>query len=181
MNHSYSLTVLAAAAFVLFTNGAESSPHLQTPSYSPGPLQAGLRCGLVNGQLVCGNKSGGKHQDDDDDDNDDKGKKKKTNDDDSGLTECTIQGANSGGGCKGGFKYVCEKMKSGKKCCGCVVDKNAKSVDQPQKSTWKCTDAAGVSQESDAENAAEARASFDRFIGAYKLTAKPPVICSPSP
>ena len=34
---------------------------------------------------------------------------------------------NSGGGCKGGFKYVCEKLKSGKKCCGCVADKNAKA------------------------------------------------------
>jgi hypothetical protein len=26
-----------------------------------------------------------------------------------------------GGGCKGGFKWVCEKMKSGNKCCGCVA------------------------------------------------------------
>ena len=142
-------------------------------------LEAGLRCGLVNGQIVCGDKkSSGKHQDDDDDHH--KGKKK-TNDDASGLTECTVQGANSGGGCKGGFKYVCEKMKSGKKCCGCVVDKNAKPAEQPQKSTWRCTDAAGVSAPSDAENEAEARASFDRFVAAYNLTAKAPVVCSPSP
>lgn len=181
MNHSCSLAVLAVAAFVFFTNGAESSPHLQTPGYSPMLLEAGLRCQLVNGQLVCGNKSGKKPQDDSDDDDHDKGKKKKTDDDASGLSECTIQGANSGGGCKGGFKYVCEKMKSGKKCCGCVVDKNAKSADQPQKSTWTCTDAAGVSAPSDAENAAEARANFDRFLSAYKLTAKAPVVCSPSP
>ena len=41
------------------------------------------------------------------------------------LTECTIQGPNSGGGCKSGFTRVCEKMKSGKKCCGCVADKTA--------------------------------------------------------
>jgi hypothetical protein len=123
MNHSYSLTVIAAAAFVFFTNGAESSPH-QTPGYSPLPLEAGLRCGLVNGQVVCGDKkNSNKHHDDDD--GHDKGKKKKTDDDDaSGLTECTIQGTNSGGGCKSGFKYVCEKMKSGKKCCGCVPDKS---------------------------------------------------------
>ena len=50
-----------------------------------------------------------------------KGKKK----DKPELTECTIQGPNSGGGCKTGFKWVCEKMKSGKKCCGCVADKTA--------------------------------------------------------
>jgi hypothetical protein len=131
----------------------------------------------------CGDKkSSGKYQDDDDNGDDDKGKKKNTDDDDtSGLSDCTIQGANSGGGCKGGFKYVCKKMKSGKKCCGCVVDKNAKSVDQPQKSTWRCTDAAGLSAPSDADNAVGARASFDAFVTAYKLTAKPPIVCSQGP
>jgi hypothetical protein len=46
--------------------------------------------------------------------------------DESGLAECTIQGA-GGGGCKVGFKQVCEKLKSGKKCCRCVPDKNAKA------------------------------------------------------
>jgi hypothetical protein len=40
--------------------------------------------------------------------------------DDSGLTECTIVQPGGGGGCKTGFKYVCEKLKSGNKCCGCV-------------------------------------------------------------
>jgi hypothetical protein len=40
-----------------------------------------------------------------------------------GLTECTIEQSGSGGGCKAGFKRVCEKMKSGDKCCGCVPDK----------------------------------------------------------
>ena len=67
---------------------------------------------------------------------DKKGNKKKHGDhhnggqshDDSGLTECTIQGAGGGGGCKTGFNYKCEKMKSGKKCCGCVADKNAKQA-----------------------------------------------------
>ena len=49
--------------------------------------------------------------------------------DDSGLTECTIQSAGGGGGCKSGFNYKCEKMKSGKKCCGCVA---AKGIDDPQ-------------------------------------------------
>jgi hypothetical protein len=44
------------------------------------------------------------------------------------LTECTIVQPGGGGGCKTGFKYVCEKMKSGNKCCGCVADKNAKQA-----------------------------------------------------
>jgi hypothetical protein len=65
----------------------------------------------------------------------DKKSKKKKHDQDSGLTECTIQGAGSGGGCKNG-KWVCEKMKSGQKCCGCVVAKGtettAPGTDAPQ-------------------------------------------------
>jgi hypothetical protein len=73
-------------------------------------------------------------------------KKKKQNhgDDDGGgqseLSECTIQSAGGGGGCKGGFKYVCEKMKSGKKCCGCVADKNAKSQQAPAQAGQKGED-----------------------------------------
>jgi hypothetical protein len=47
---------------------------------------------------------------------------------DSGLTDCTIVSPGGGGGCKTGFKYVCEKMKSGNKCCGCVADKHAKQA-----------------------------------------------------
>ena len=50
-------------------------------------------------------------------------KNKKHGDDGAGLSECTIQQPGSGGGCKAGFKRVCEKMKSGDKCCGCVPDK----------------------------------------------------------
>jgi hypothetical protein len=34
----------------------------------------------------------------------------------------------SGGGCKVGLKWVCEKMKSGNKCCGGAADKNAKQA-----------------------------------------------------
>ena len=111
-------------------------------------LTVGLKCGLVEGKIVCDDKkkSSKNHNDDDDDDDDDhhKGKKKKTGDDDaSGLTECTIQGANSGGGCKSGFKYVCEKMKSNKKCCGCVVDKNAKTDPGPNPN-YSCCDGFGA-------------------------------------
>ena len=123
MNVSHLLTTFIAAAMVCFISGAEASPHFSTPTFSPLPVQAGLKCGLVNGQVVCGNSSG-KHRDDQQGNDDDHHGKKKNNDDDAGLSECTIQGAGGGGGCKGGFKYVCEKMKSGKKCCGCVADKS---------------------------------------------------------
>jgi hypothetical protein len=62
--------------------------------------------------------------------------------DDSGLTECTIVQPGGGGGCKGGFKYVCEKMKSGNKCCGCVADKNAKQA--PAQGGAGKTDSGGI-------------------------------------
>jgi hypothetical protein len=53
------------------------------------------------------------------------------------LTECTIVQPGGGGGCKTGFKYVCEKMKSGNKCCGCVADKGSQASgnNEPGKST----------------------------------------------
>jgi hypothetical protein len=56
---------------------------------------------------------------------------------DTGLTECTIQQPGSGGGCKGGFKWVCEKLKSGNKCCGCVPHKGSQAAgnDEPEKGT----------------------------------------------
>ena len=67
-----------------------------------------------------------KSDDDDDDNNDDNhhGKGKKNNDGDAALSECTIIQPGGGGGCKTGLKWVCEKMKSGNKCCGCVPDKS---------------------------------------------------------
>ena len=130
MKLSHFLTASLAIAVVCLVSGAEASPHFQAPTVSLLPLQAGLKCGLVNGHIVCGDSSGKHHDDDDDqqgnDDDHHKKKKKKNSDDDTGLENCTIQSSNSGGGCKGGFKYVCEKLKSGKKCCGCVVDKSAK-------------------------------------------------------
>jgi hypothetical protein len=56
---------------------------------------------------------------------------------DTGLTECTIVQPGGGGGCKGGFKWVCEKVKSGNKCCGCVPNKDSQASgnNQPEKST----------------------------------------------
>jgi hypothetical protein len=70
-------------------------------------------------------KKNKKNDDDHDDDNHGANKNKK---DDTGLSECTIQQPGGGGGCKGGFKQVCEKLKDGKKCCGCVPDKNSKAT-----------------------------------------------------
>src|SRR4051812_23214912 len=116
MNLSHLLTASLAGALVCFISGAEASPHFPAPTFSPLPLQAGLKCGLVNGHIECGDTNGGgKHHDDDDDqqgNNDDDHKKKKNSDEDTGLENCTIQSSNSGGGCKSGFKYVCEKLKS---------------------------------------------------------------------
>jgi len=66
----------------------------------------------------------------DDDRGKEKGKGKGKNDkkkDDAELTECTILQPGGGGGCKTGLKWVCEKLKSGKKCCGCVPDKSAQT------------------------------------------------------
>jgi hypothetical protein len=105
-------------------------------------LKADFRCGLVEGKLVCGSKksSSNKNDDDDDDNDDDKPKKQGV---DAGLTECTIQAPGGGGGCKSGFKRVCEKLKSGKKCCGCVADKNAQPPKKeaepgPAPNGWFC-------------------------------------------
>jgi hypothetical protein len=60
------------------------------------------------------------------------------------LTECTIQQPGGGGGCKAGFKRVCQKLKNGDKCCGCVPDKDAKTTtpesDQGSKGTTTTTD-----------------------------------------
>lgn len=47
--------------------------------------------------------------------------------DNAALTECTIQQPGGGGGCVAGFMQVCEKLKNGKKCCGCVPDKHTQA------------------------------------------------------
>jgi len=109
--------------------------------FSPLPLRAGLKCGLVNGHIECGHANGGgKHHDDDDDqkgNEDDHQKKKKNNDDDTGLESCTIQPSNGGGGCVSPYKHVCEKLKSGKKCCGCVLPAGA-TPPKPVEHYYEC-------------------------------------------
>jgi len=123
-----SLAVLGFVSMAGATPLSQKAPGVSTPDVL---FQVDSKCRKVDGKLV-GNckKSGKKHRDDDDDDDDDdhhqKGKGKgQGKHEDSGLSECTIQTPNGGGGCKTGFKRVCEKMKSGKKCCGCVADPNA--------------------------------------------------------
>lgn len=124
MNFSRVMTALSAAALIFFANGAESLPRFETLMFTPQYLQADLKCVLVNGQPVCTDKSGNNQ-------NDNKEKKKKKKDDAEALTECTIQQGSGGGGCGAGLKRVCEKLKSGKKCCGCVPDKSAGSNPAP--------------------------------------------------
>jgi hypothetical protein len=52
--------------------------------------------------------------------------KKKNQDNDAQLEQCTIVGPHDDFSCSG-LKRVCQKLKSGKKCCGCVGDKSAQS------------------------------------------------------
>jgi hypothetical protein len=59
--------------------------------------------------------------------------KKKNKDNNAQLQQCTIQSSGSGMGCVAPLKLKCEKMKNGKKCCGCVGDKNAKTQQPPEK------------------------------------------------
>ena len=80
--------------------------------------------------LIVSIKKKHKHKDNDNDANGDHHNHKKAEDNDDGLTQCSIQAPSGGKGCVAPFKLVCEKMESGKKCCGCVPDKNAK-VTQP--------------------------------------------------
>jgi hypothetical protein len=81
-----------------------------------------------------------------DDDDDDHHHKNKNSDDDSGLTDCTIQQSGGGGGCTAPLKYVCEKLKGGKKCCGCVVDNSNHKGDDDSKESG-----AGTSKTSGAD------------------------------
>ena len=69
-----------------------------------------------------------KHKNNSDGNQDDAGNNSDGNQDDAGLSSCTIELSGGGGGCGGGLKRVCKTI-GGKKCCGCVPDKNAKPVE----------------------------------------------------
>jgi hypothetical protein len=137
------VSCLAVLGFVSMAGATPLVPKA-TALFAPDVLiQVDSKCKKVDGKLVgdC-KKNGKKHRDDDDDDDDHhkKGKGKGKGKQDTGLSECTIQTPNSGGGCKTGFKRVCEKMKSGKQCCGCVADKSVPGGgNEPPKDTFCCT------------------------------------------
>ncbi|HSB58932.1 MAG TPA: hypothetical protein VLD66_04960 [Methyloceanibacter sp.] len=123
--------LLAIAGFVLsvalIAEAGFALPRASSIERSPAVELVGFGCNFVNGKLICGKSESGDDADDADDDSGDHPKKKKAKDTGDELTECTIQQGPGGGGCVTGFKHVCQKMKNGKKCCGCVPDKNAQA------------------------------------------------------
>ena len=130
MNSRWSLALALCLGVFVFSHADADSSVARSPAVE----LVGFGCNFINGKLVCGKSESSddaddednhKHMQDDEDDNHEH--KKKAKDTDSELTECTIQQGPGGGGCVKGFKHVCEKLKSGKKCCGCVPDKNAQA------------------------------------------------------
>jgi hypothetical protein len=134
-------TLLAIAGLVLsvalIAEAGFALPRASSVERSRALELVGFGCNFINGKLICGNSESSddaddednhKHMQGDEDDNHKHNKhQKNAKDTDSELTECTIQQGPGGGGCVKGFKHVCEKLKSGKKCCGCVPDKNAQA------------------------------------------------------
>jgi hypothetical protein len=104
--------------------------------------------------------------------------KKKNKDNDAQLEQCTI--VKSGGmGCVAPQKLVCQKMKNGQKCCGCVGDKPApRPMDY-----YECRAAvlpqsvAGRSISSPEPDEATARTKFLATIAGEGLTLNGPVTC----
>jgi hypothetical protein len=111
-----------ALSVVLIAEAGFALPHASSVERSPAVELVGFGCNFINGKLVCG-----KSESSNDNDEDNHKHKKKTKDTGDELTECTIQQGPGGGGCVTGFKHVCEKLKNGKKCCGCVPDKSAQA------------------------------------------------------
>jgi hypothetical protein len=115
----------SAGTFPSAAGGSALRPAMQDAS-----LLHSAKCVMKDDKLVCDipqipEKHGGK--------------KKQEG---SGLETCTIQTKKGGGGCTAPLKFVCETMKSGKKCCGCVEDKNAKKKDEKKAAkvkVWNCT------------------------------------------
>ena len=101
-----------AVALILAVSGAPAHAGLSTNCLATGGSNASLLL-----QIKKNKKHSGQSQND------------------SGLTNCTIVQPGGGGGCKGGFKYVCEKMKSGDKCCGCVPAKGTEASAPPKGET----------------------------------------------
>jgi hypothetical protein len=122
--------LLAIAGFALsvalIAESGFAVPRASSVERSQAVELVGFGCNFVNGKLICGKSESGDDADDEDNhkhmqgDEDDNHKHKKNAKDGDELTECTIQQGPGGGGCVKGFRHVCQKLKSGKKCCGCV-------------------------------------------------------------
>jgi hypothetical protein len=111
--------------------------------------------------------------------------KKKNKDNGAQLEQCTI--VKSGGmGCVAPQKLVCQKMKNGQKCCGCVGDKPsgaAKTQTPPPMDYYECR-AAVLPQtvanrliSSPEPDEATARTKFLAAIAEERLTLNGPVTC----
>jgi hypothetical protein len=123
-----------AVSVVLIAEAGVALPRASSVERTPAVERVGFGCNFVNGKLVCGKSESSDDADDEDnhkhmqgDEEDNHKHKKNAKDTGDELTECTIQQGPGGGGCVKGFKRVCQKLKSGKKCCGCVPDKNAQA------------------------------------------------------
>jgi hypothetical protein len=100
--------ILLVCALALFLGGGLSQA---------GWSDLGLTNARDASSLIISVKKHKHHDDDEDNDN--------------GLEQCTIQKPGSGMGCVSPLKLKCEKMKNGKKCCGCVGEKPGKAVTTP--------------------------------------------------
>jgi hypothetical protein len=108
--------------------------------------------------------------------------KKKNKDNDAQLKQCTI--VKSGGmGCVAPQKLVCQKMKNGQKCCGCVGEKAAKTQTPPLMDSYRCEamvlpqSVAGFQRNSREPDEATARTNFLAALAESKLTLNGPVTC----
>lgn len=108
--------------------------------------------------------------------------KKKNKDDGGQLEQCTI--VKSGGmGCVAPLKLVCQKMKNGQKCCGCVGEKATKAQTPPLMDGYRCQAAvlpqsvSGFQRTSREPDEATARTNFLAALAESKLTLNGPVTC----
>jgi len=111
--------------------------------------------------------------------------KQKNKDNGAQLEQCTI--VKSGGmGCVAPQKLVCQKMKNGQKCCGCVGDKpsgTAKTQTPPLMDSYRCQAAvlpqsvSGFQRTSREPDEATARTNFLAALAESRLTLNGPVTC----
>ena len=108
--------------------------------------------------------------------------KKKNKDNGAQLEQCTI--ITSGGmGCVAPQKLVCQKMKNGQKCCGCVGEKAAKKQTPPPMDSYRCEamvlpqSVGGFQRTSPEPDEATARTNFLAALAESRLTLNGSVTC----